>query len=59
MLEDDADNHEFKVSVPRDFAQKIGAYLETWDESYEAPGSQLRFLSRTTGSKSWTWKIFA
>ena len=49
VLEDDADNHEFKVSVPRDFAQKIGAYLETWDESYEAPRISITFSVENDG----------
>ncbi len=43
VLEDDADNHEFKVAVPREFAQKIGEYLAKWDESDEAPRISITF----------------
>lgn len=49
VFADDADNHEFKVAVPRDFAQKIGAYLETWDDSYEAPKISITFSVENDG----------
>ncbi len=49
VFADDADGHEFKVAVPRDFAQKIGEYLATWDEYDEAPRISITFSVENDG----------
>jgi hypothetical protein len=43
VLADDADDHEFKVAVPREFAQKVGEYLATYDESDQSPRIAITF----------------
>lgn len=43
VLADDADDHEFKVAVPRDFAVAVGKYLETWDETDQSPRISITF----------------
>jgi hypothetical protein len=43
VLADDADDHEFKVAVPRDFAVAVGKHLETWDESDRSPRIAITF----------------
>jgi hypothetical protein len=43
VLADDADDHKFKVAVPRDFAVVVGKYLETWDEADQSPRISITF----------------
>lgn len=43
VLCDDADDHEFRVAVPREFARKVGAHLESFDESDQPPRIRITF----------------
>jgi len=43
VLSDDADGHEFKVAVPREFALAVGKHLKRWDEADESPRISITF----------------